>query len=106
MEPRLERVCVEGLVLLKVIKHYQDEAVSSQYPVHGVLLGLCRGNELEVTNCFPLPKTADDDPNANETLNAFETKMIKILRQLNVDYSNSRSSQCGWSCDHQQGQYR
>ncbi|VDP20971.1 unnamed protein product [Echinostoma caproni] len=95
MEPRLERVRVEGLVLLKVIKHYQDEAVSSQYPVHGVLLGLRKGNELEVTNCFPLPKTQDDDPNANETLNAFETKMIKILRQLNVDYLNVGFYQSG-----------
>ncbi|KAA0186180.1 Eukaryotic translation initiation factor 3 subunit H-A [Fasciolopsis buskii] len=95
MEPRLERVCVEGLVLLKVIKHYQDEAVSSQYPVHGVLLGLRRGNELEVTNCFPLPKTADDDPSANESLNLFETKMIKILRQLNVDYLNVGFYQSG-----------
>ncbi|GAA51630.1 translation initiation factor 3 subunit H [Clonorchis sinensis] len=78
---RVDCVQVEGLVLLKMIKQYQEEALASQNCVNGTLLGLCNGNVLEVTNCFLLPKTQDDDPAANEALLNFEVNMIKNLRQ-------------------------
>ncbi|KAF5398817.1 Eukaryotic translation initiation factor 3 subunit H-A [Paragonimus heterotremus] len=91
----IKKVCVEGLVLLKMIKQYQEEAITSQNCVNGILLGLCKGSTLEVTNCFLLPKTQDDDPAANEALNNFEIKMIKNLRQLNIDYLNVGFYQSG-----------
>ncbi|KAF8570584.1 hypothetical protein P879_04373 [Paragonimus westermani] len=91
----IEKVCVEGLVLLKMIKQYQEEAIASQNCVNGILLGLFRGKILEVTNCFLLPKTQDDDPAANDALNTFEIKMIKNLRQLNIDYLNVGFYQSG-----------
>ncbi|CAH8456325.1 unnamed protein product [Dicrocoelium dendriticum] len=88
-------VRLEGLVLLKLIKQYQDEAISSQNSVSGILLGLLKGRVLEVTNCFLLPKVQEDDPNANELLNSFEVSMIKNLRQLNIDYLNVGFYQSG-----------
>ncbi|CAL8071233.1 unnamed protein product [Calicophoron daubneyi] len=95
MASPIKRVRVEGLVLLKMIKHYQDEALSSQNSINGILLGLSNGDELEVTNCFPLPKTQDDDPNAIESVSAFEVSMIKNLRQINIDYLNVGFYQSG-----------
>ncbi|KAG5448372.1 hypothetical protein CRM22_003170 [Opisthorchis felineus] len=92
---RVDCVQVEGLVLLKMIKQYQEEALASQNCVNGTLLGLCNGNVLEVTNCFLLPKTQDDDPAANEALLNFEVNMIKNLRQLNIDYLNVGFYQSG-----------
>ncbi|CAH8455061.1 unnamed protein product [Heterobilharzia americana] len=92
---RINRVRVEGTVFLKMIKHYEEESVSSQNFVNGVLLGLAQGSQLEVTNCFPLPKTQDDDPNANEALINYEANMIRNLRQLNTDYLNVGFYQAG-----------
>lgn len=51
-ERPINRVYVEGLVILKIIKHCQEEGPLSE--VQGTLLGLIRDGELEVTNCFPL----------------------------------------------------
>ncbi|VDQ16486.1 unnamed protein product [Trichobilharzia regenti] len=78
----IESVRVEGIVFLKMIKHYEEESISSQNFVNGVLLGLAQGSQLEITNCFPLPKIQDDDPNANEALINYEANMIRNLRQV------------------------
>nr|CAH8824765.1 unnamed protein product [Trichobilharzia regenti]CAH8824776.1 unnamed protein product [Trichobilharzia regenti] len=91
----IESVRVEGIVFLKMIKHYEEESISSQNFVNGVLLGLAQGSQLEITNCFPLPKTQDDDPNANEALINYEANMIRNLRQLNTDYLNVGFYQAG-----------
>ena len=42
-------VQIEGSTLLKIIKYCAE----SKTPVSGRILGLQRGNTLEVTNCFP-----------------------------------------------------
>nr|CAX75000.1 eukaryotic translation initiation factor 3, subunit 3 gamma [Schistosoma japonicum] len=81
----IDTVQVEGKVFLKMIKHYEEESVSSQNFVNGVLLGLAQGSRLEITNCFPLPKTQDDDPNANDALITYEANMIRNLRQVSRD---------------------
>ena len=50
-------------VVLKIIKHCQDEGSAGEL-VQGVLLGLIQNNKLEITNCFPFPSTRageDDD---------------------------------------------
>ena len=43
-------------VALKIIKHCQEEGSSTEV-VNGFLVGLVVGDTLEVTNCFPLPKS-------------------------------------------------
>lgn len=96
----IDRVQVEGKVFLKMIKHYEEESVSSQNFVNGVLLGLAQGSQLEITNCFPLPKTQEDDPNANEALVTYEANMIRNLRQVssgrscNTLIATNRLPQC------------
>jgi len=49
-EKPLREVHLEGLALLKIIKH-----CGSQLSVTGQLLGLDVGQTLQVTDCFPFP---------------------------------------------------
>lgn len=46
-------------VILKIIKHCQEENCSPE--TQGQLLGLVYDNRLEITNCFPLPRSNEDD---------------------------------------------
>ena len=48
-------------VVMKIIKHCQEEGSGGSDLVQGVLLGLVEGNRLEVTNCFPFPRHNDDE---------------------------------------------
>lgn len=48
-------------VLLKIIKHCHEEGSSPE--AQGVLLGVVFDNRLEITNCFPFPRTNEDDEN-------------------------------------------
>lgn len=80
-ERPISRVYVEGLVILKIIKHCHEEGPTSE--VQGVLLGLIRDGELEVTNCFPLPRhTEEDEVDDSE----YQHVMMRHLRNVNVDH--------------------
>ncbi|KAL5967412.1 Eukaryotic translation initiation factor 3 subunit H [Taenia solium] len=79
-------VKVSGLVLLKIIKHCEEETLLATDHVNGVLLGLAVDNALEITNCFPLPKISDDDQTGSEALGAYEYDMMKNMREINSDY--------------------
>lgn len=46
-------------VLLKIIKHCHEEGTSSD--AQGLLLGLVVDSRLEITNCFPFPRSNDDE---------------------------------------------
>ncbi|KAI2551119.1 EIF3H isoform 12, partial [Pan troglodytes] len=48
----VKQVQIDGLVVLKIIKHYQEEGQGTEV-VQGVLLGLVVEDRLEITNCFP-----------------------------------------------------
>lgn len=52
-------------VVLKIIKHYQEEGQGSEV-VQGVLLGLVVEDRLEITNCFPFPQHTEDDVDFDE----------------------------------------
>ncbi|GAA6103735.1 eukaryotic translation initiation factor 3 subunit H [Tachysurus ichikawai] len=52
-------------VVLKIIKHYQEEGRGSEV-VQGVLLGLVVDDRLEITNCFPFPQHTEDDADFDE----------------------------------------
>jgi translation initiation factor 3 subunit H len=45
-------------VVLKIIKHCQEEGSNE---AQGVLLGLVVDKRLEITNCFPMPRSSEDD---------------------------------------------
>lgn len=52
-------------VMLKIIKHYQEEGQGNEV-VQGVLLGLVVDDRLEITNCFPFPQHTEDDADFDE----------------------------------------
>jgi len=69
-------VQLDGLVLLKIIKHCKDRVYET---VTGQLLGLDVEGRLEVTNSFPFPSGDDVDTDA------YQISMMKCLRTVNVD---------------------
>ena len=48
-------------MVLKIIKHCEEEGTAGAELVQGVLLGLVENNRLEVTNCFPFPRHGEDE---------------------------------------------
>jgi len=86
-------VQLEGIALLKIIKHCHEEAVGSTDVAQGVLLGLMVEDTLEVTNCFPFPSHADD-----LDVEEYQLDMMRHLRKVNVDHLSVgwyQSSQLG-----------
>lgn len=77
----LRVVQMEGLAVLKIIKHCKEFSPSL---VTGQLLGLDVGSVLEVTNCFPFPSREEDDENEADGAN-YQLEMMRCLREVNVD---------------------
>uniref|UniRef100_A0A7S3LS17 Eukaryotic translation initiation factor 3 subunit H n=1 Tax=Aplanochytrium stocchinoi TaxID=215587 RepID=A0A7S3LS17_9STRA len=75
---KLAAVKVDGLVVLKIIKHCSDSLPEF---CAGSLLGLDVDKKLEVTNCFPFPDADDDEGDGTE----YQLEMMKLLRDVNVD---------------------
>lgn len=48
-------------VVLKIIKHCQEEGAGGTDLVQGVLLGLVVDTRLEITNCFPFPRHNEEE---------------------------------------------
>lgn len=71
---------IDGLVVLRIIKHAQEE-IQSKAEVQGVLLGMVDDSQLEVTNCFPFPKLEDETAEMD-----YQYKMLKHFRNANVDH--------------------
>ncbi|KMZ60842.1 Eukaryotic translation initiation factor 3 subunit [Zostera marina] len=77
----LRVVRMEGVAILKIIKHCKDFAPTL---VTGQLLGLDVGGVLEVTNCFPFPIREEDDEVETDGAN-YQLEMMRCLREVNVD---------------------
>jgi len=81
-ERSIQHVQIDGLVVLKIIKHcHEDNSTGGE--VQGVLLGLVQEDRLEVTNCFPFPRRSDDD-DMDDT--DYQCTMMRYLRNVNVDH--------------------
>lgn len=70
-------VQLDGLVLLKIVKHCKENVPEV---VTGQLLGLNIEDRLEVTNCFPFASSDN-----NEEDDDYQIDMMKCLRTVNVD---------------------
>jgi len=85
-DPSLQVVQLDGLVVLKIIKHCKENLPEL---VTGQLLGLDITTTLEVTNCFPYPsKTGDEEeevPDSNLGGAEYQIEMMRCLREVNVD---------------------
>ncbi|TSK31350.1 Eukaryotic translation initiation factor 3 subunit H [Bagarius yarrelli] len=77
------RPSAELQVVLKIIKHYQEEGQGSEV-VQGVLLGLVVDDRLEITNCFPFPQHTEDDADFDEV--QYQMEMMRSLRHVNIDH--------------------
>ncbi len=77
---RVHTVVLEGLVLLRIIKHCRLEA-TSQTAATGALLGLEADGVCEVTHCFP--KSED----TNQT-KVYDVSVMKMLKEVNVDHNS------------------
>ncbi|KAG9307258.1 hypothetical protein G9A89_017086 [Geosiphon pyriformis] len=80
----LESVQLDGLVILKIIKHCREFFPTA---VTGQLLGLDMSGVLEVTNCFPLPSSKSDDENEIVDGARYQVEMMRCLRDVNVDHN-------------------
>lgn len=82
--PQVEVVELDGLVLLKIIRHCKESLPSF---VTGQLLGLDIGRVLEVTNCFPFPSRDDAEYGAEDDKDGaeYQVEMMRCLRNVNVD---------------------
>jgi len=84
-ETVIESVQIEGVVVLKIVKHCHEEGAGEI--AKGVLLGLLVDKTLEITNCFPSPKAEDEEINDIH----YQIDMLRKLRDVNVDHF-----QVGW----------
>uniref|UniRef100_A0A1A9WJN7 Eukaryotic translation initiation factor 3 subunit H n=1 Tax=Glossina brevipalpis TaxID=37001 RepID=A0A1A9WJN7_9MUSC len=71
----------DGLAVMKIVKHCHEES-STMDLAQGALLGLVVDKCLEITNCFPFPKS--DDETMDEEM--YQLTMMRRLRRVNVDH--------------------
>lgn len=65
-----------------MVKHCHEESQGNMEIAQGALLGLAEGNRLEITNCFPFPKSTDETVDEEE----YQLAMMRRLRRVNVDH--------------------
>ncbi|KAG8179752.1 hypothetical protein JTE90_025084 [Oedothorax gibbosus] len=82
-ESPIDYVQIDGLVVLKIIKHCHEEGAGVSDVAQGVLLGLGVDNRLEITNCFPYPRHTDEE-DFDEM--EYQMEMMRHLRHVNVDH--------------------
>ncbi|MED6290235.1 Eukaryotic translation initiation factor 3 subunit H [Characodon lateralis] len=78
LDSPVKQIQIDGLVVLKIIKHYQEEGQGSEV-VQGVLLGLVVDDRLEITNCFPFPQHTEDDADFDEV---FAGKHLSVCMRV------------------------
>ena len=78
--PPVSIVELDGLVVLKIIKHCQQALPTF---VTGQLLGLDIGRTLEVTSAFPFP--GKDSGESEDDSADYQMEMMRCLREVNVD---------------------
>ncbi|ETN60195.1 eukaryotic translation initiation factor 3 subunit H [Anopheles aquasalis] len=71
----------DGLAAMKMVKHCHEESLNNMEVAQGALLGLVVDDRLEITNCFPFPKS-DETIDEEE----YQLNMMRRLRHVNVDH--------------------
>jgi translation initiation factor 3 subunit H len=83
-ENKIEVVQIDGLVLMKLIKHCHEAENSGSAFAQGALMGLVAETRLEITHCFPFPALSDESLDDED----FQLTMMRRLRQVNVDHQH------------------
>jgi len=81
-ESSIEVVQIDGLVVMKLIKHCHEVNLANLGVAQGALLGLVADTRLEITHCFPFPSVSDESVNDED----FQIDMMRRLRMVNVDH--------------------
>jgi len=81
---KIEVVQIDGLVVMKLIKHCHEVENSASAFAQGALLGLVSDTRLEITHCFPFPSMSDETLDDED----FQLTMMRRLRQVNVDHQH------------------
>eukprot|EP00911_Craspedida_sp_UC1_P001201 UC1_evm1s908 len=80
----VDGVTVDALVVLKILKHARENPHEA---VMGPLLGLVVGRNLEVTNCFPFPRSTEEETEESRAQDMqYQFEMMRCLREVNVDH--------------------
>jgi len=84
-ESKIESVQIDGLVVMKLIKHCHEVYQANAGIARGALLGLMTDTRrLEITHSFPFPNNANEDENVDDE--DFQLSIMKRLRHVNVDH--------------------
>uniref|UniRef100_U5EX90 Eukaryotic translation initiation factor 3 subunit H n=1 Tax=Corethrella appendiculata TaxID=1370023 RepID=U5EX90_9DIPT len=82
IDDTISYVQCDGLAVMKMVKHCHEESLSNMEVAQGALLGLVVDKKLEITNCFPFPKSSDETMDEEE----YQLAMMRRLRRVNVDH--------------------
>ncbi|GJJ08848.1 hypothetical protein Clacol_003068 [Clathrus columnatus] len=84
----IKNIQLDGLVVSKIIKHGRDMAsASSSVPAYGLLLGLDLDGTLEVSNCFAMPNSSDEDERTGKAAARYQSAMLRSLKEVQSDDS-------------------
>jgi translation initiation factor 3 subunit H len=81
-ESKIEVVQIDGLVVMKLIKHCHEVDLANQGIAQGALLGLVADTRLEITHSFPFPAGNDESVDDED----FQLAVMRRLRMVNVDH--------------------
>ena len=84
-------VHLDGMALMKMIKHCKDNHAVNGSNAWGSLLGMDMGGTLEVSNVFGLPgmraERGDEDERTTKSSMQYMAEMLRLLHQVNADVS-------------------
>ncbi|WFD05293.1 hypothetical protein MVES1_000622 [Malassezia vespertilionis] len=88
----ITEVQIDGMVLMKLVKHCKDNHASNGTNAWGTLLGVDVGGTLEVSNVFGLPNArserGDEEERSTRTAMQYMTEMLRLLRQVSADVNS------------------
>jgi len=84
-ESQIEVVQIDGLVVMKLIKHCHEVEQGNLGIAQGALLGLVADTKLEITHSFPFPSAAAGGEESVDDED-FQLAMMRRLRMVNVDH--------------------
>lgn len=85
----ITHVQVDGMVLMKIVKHCKDNHAVNGSNAWGALLGMDMGGTLEVTNAFGLPgmrsERGDEEERTTKSSMQYMGEMLRLLHQVSAD---------------------
>ena len=85
----ITQVQVDGMVLMKIVKHCKDNHAVNGSNAWGALLGMDMGGTLEVTNAFGLPgmrsERGDEEERTTKSSMQYMGEMLRLLHQVSAD---------------------